>query len=233
MGRIVVEDSRDAAYPMRLTMPRQIRRGTSYYFRVGPILNQREMYCPHANERHPYCGEQGFCVGAAWRQWLSSSPHNNHHPVTALSFYHRAQQFDQWPGEAANYAGTSVRGGAKALQSYYGIIENYYWAQNFDDVLDFLLGKIGTVVVGTMWHDGMLEPDEDGFVHPTGRVVGGHAYLLVGANLRQQKVRLVNSWGEQWGQKGQAWISFDDLERLLFNGRGEACAATLTEPWRE
>jgi len=36
------------------------------------------------------------------------------------------------------------------------------------------------------------------------------------------RVRIVNSWGERWGQGGEAWLSFADLERLIHE-EGEAC----------
>jgi C1A family cysteine protease len=34
-----------------------------------------------------------------------------------------------------------------------------------------------------------------------------------------------NSWGKGWGQKGRAWITFNDLEALI-EDYGEACVAT-------
>jgi C1A family cysteine protease len=88
----------------------------------------------------------------------------------------------------------------------------------------------GPVVVGTNWYDRMFKP-EKGFIRVGGQVAGGHAWLLLGAD-RSKKCpdgtmgacRMINSWGRGWGESGRAWISFNDLDKLI-KADGEAATA--------
>ena len=68
----------------------------------------------------------------------------------------------------------------------------------------------------------MYFPDDDGFIKPTGQIVGGHAILARAVNVKKGYVTLRNSWGKSWGKKGDCYISFEDLEKLL-NNYGECC----------
>jgi hypothetical protein len=136
------------------------------------------------------------------------------------SVYHEAQKVDRWPGE--NYEGTSVRAGAKILQQK-GVIDEYRWAWDIQTVIKALL-YAGPVVVGTWWYSDMFYPDSDGIIEVGGSRAGGHAYLLNGINLDKGLIRLKNSWGRSWGHNGYAYISIDDMERLI-RENGEACIA--------
>ena len=53
---------------------------------------------------------------------------------------------------------------------------------------------------------------------------GGHAMTVVGYDDARQAFRLVNSWGQQWGDRGFAWISYE-----AFNANvRESYTATVT-----
>lgn len=106
-----------------------------------------------------------------------------------------------------------------------GWISNYFWAQSLDDTVNWLR-NISPIIIATVWTDGMDRPDRRGFIRPEGEIRGGHLYLLDGINVRQRKVRIFNSWGEDWGIRGRAWLTFDDLESLVFDLGGEAIACT-------
>lgn len=206
-GRLPAIDSRDSGFPMRAAITEETPKFPYRYYRTGPILDQ---------------GNDPHCVGYSWRQWLTSELIRTTTGPDGRTIYRRAQQIDEWPGE--NYDGTSVRAGVKMLQEL-GHIQEYRWASSVSDIIDWILGDKGTIVLGTWWYSGMNTPDSSGFIHPTGSVVGGHAYLLVGWNRSRNVGRIVNSWGSDWGQDGRAWIHGDDLSALLEN-EGEACAAT-------
>lgn len=134
--------------------------------------------------------------------------------------YREAQLVDRWPGNS--YDGTSVRAGAKVLQRC-GVIGEYRWAWDIDTVVQALLEQ-GPVVVGTWWYNSMFQPDDNGVITVSGARVGGHAYLLNGVNTSKEMIRIKNSWGRGWGHRGYAYISFDDMARLIREG-GEACLA--------
>lgn len=175
------------------------------YFRTGPVLDQ---------------GSTSSCVGHAWAAFLQAAPVMTRQ-VDPFVLYHGAQQHDEWEGE--QYDGSSVRGGAKYLQSL-GLLERYVWAFDAETVSAFLLSGSGTVVVGTDWTADMMRPDTRGIITSSGPVVGGHAYLITGYHRARGMFRLLNSWGSDWGQRGRAWIQGEHLDRLL-RAQGEACTA--------
>ena len=71
----------------------------------------------------------------------------------------------------------------------------------------------------------MFRPDKSGNIRLTGRFVGGHAYLINGVDLNKKVFRIKNSWGKSWGLGGHAYISFNDMTRLI-RENGEICLAT-------
>jgi hypothetical protein len=176
-------------------------------------------------------GDQGgapHCVGYAWAHWLEDGPVTHRGPAPVADparLYRMAQCIDEWPGE--DYAGTSVRAGAKVLHAE-GFIEAYLWAFDAATVIDALL-TVGPVVVGTDWYGGMSDPEPDGRLRPDGPLQGGHAYLLDGVNLDTGRVRVKNSWGRDWGRRGFGWLDLDDLDRLIA-AQGEACLAVEVRP---
>jgi C1A family cysteine protease len=79
------------------------------------------------------------------------------------------------------------------------------------------------MVLGTSWHWNMFDPDSSGYLRLGGGNAGGHAYLAVAVNRNRinpdrsdgGSIRILNSWGESWGQKGRAWITMADMATLL------------------
>ena len=86
------------------------------------------------------------------------------------------------------------------------------------------MSRFGPVVLGTDWYAGMYSPNPTtGLIVPTGKVIGGHAYLWIGIHKGCAVIR--NSWGAKWGIGGEALIKLTDL-RTIFKHYGEAAAAT-------
>lgn len=168
-------------------------------------------------------GTEGACVGFAWAHEHAA------HPVIrpasaelALSIYHAAQKIDPWPGE--NYSGTSVLAGAQVMQ-HNGALREYRWAFNTLDALT-AISRHGPAVLGIGWREGMWDTDSNGYIHATGRIVGGHAILARGVNVKNKTVTLRNSWGPGWGRNGDALLSWDDFDALLQDD-GECCIPVL------
>lgn len=167
-------------------------------------------------------GSVGACVGFAWTHLAASSSPRWGAPLTnddALSLYERARQLDDWPGE--DYEGSSTLGGAKASGEL-GRISSYHWAMTVDEIIS-ALSYAGPVVIGINWYEGMSAPDQGGYLHVTGDVLGGHDIEVDGVNVTRRAVRLHNSWGASWGSNGHAWLSWDDLERLVIGEKGDCC----------
>jgi hypothetical protein len=171
-------------------------------------------------------GQEGACVGFGWTHELLAEP------VRIVGedprgIYLRAKQLDDEPGE--DYEGTSVLAGAKVVKER-GHMTEYRWAFTIDDVLATLSAH-GPVVIGIDWHQGMEDTDINGYVYPTGPVVGGHCICLRGvvhdkSDKYGWSVVGTNSWGSSWGLHGAFKLRAADLERLLKN-QGDACVPVV------
>lgn len=232
-GRLKLFDSRSNDHMMRKMM------------RKAPkSFAKRERYW-----RYRWQGDQGtssMCTAFMFLHLFEHEPVN--HPrsygkyknfpipvVNPRTLYCEAQQIDPWEGGCGvsqlndAYDGTSVLAMMKVAQAR-GFISSYAWEFNdIDTIVEALLTR-GPVAVGTDWYVNMSlykgQPNaQEALVLPTGKLEGGHAYLLDGINLTKagkgKEIRLFNSWGPMWGWNGHAFMSLDTLDKLL-NADGEA-----------
>jgi C1A family cysteine protease len=213
LGRRVSIDPRDRDHLLpRAALARAADGITArYWFTPGEAYDQ---------------GATSECVAYSTCRFLVTYPIVNK-PIEFTPFYKRCQQVDEWPGE--DYDGTSVRAAFKILQAD-GLCTSYKWAFDVETVVNHVLST-GPVVMGTTWFLDMFTPDRHGYITPTGYPVGGHAWTIVGASRTRKNpdgsvgaVRMINSWGPNWGEKGRAWITFRDLQTLI-DDYGEACVA--------
>lgn len=207
LDRIPQWDERNRDFPIRaLIRPEMAPR--SYTWASPIVLDQ---------------GNEGACVGFAWAHELAARPVK----VAAVSsdfarrLYHEAQDNDEWPGH--DYEGSSTLGGAKAV-SLRGYMQQYRWALDLNDLV-MAVGHHGPVIVGINWYDSMFVPDAMGNIKisPNSSVAGGHDILINAVSIHLGKFGLVNSWGYGWGLKGRCFLSWDDMNRLIFGENGDAC----------
>ena len=174
-------------------------------------------------------GDTPQCVAYASFHFLTAGPISNRKmDFTEADLYAWAQQRDEWPGE--DYEGTSALGAMKAL-SEKGYVKEYRWALDADTLAAWILST-GPIMMGTNWHEEMENPDSAGFIHPTGAIRGGHEWCVVGVDLDKKcgdegvgAVRMAQSWGPGWGQKGRAWVSLQAIKALLAE-QGDAVTPT-------
>lgn len=207
LGRLYSPDERD--YPMRAALAVPGSKRVSRHWTTQAVFDQ---------------GRTNSCVGYAWKQFLLTTPLKTSAGPSGLDIYDCARLNDEWTDNDNADLGTSIRAGASCLLDRYGRLKSYVFAQSLNDVILWVLNK-GPVVMGTLWYASMFYPDPDGFVQPNGPVVGGHAWLLNGLDIRTGVATAVNSWGTSWGQQGKFKLRFDVLDSLLRQD-GEACAAT-------
>lgn len=207
-GRRYAEDKRDARYRFgkrQATSARVYRYWNDTWYRG----NQ---------------GQEPACVGFACGHWLANAPLRQ--LVDPYGLYKLAQHLDEWDGES--YEGTSVRAGVKVLRAL-GFVERFEWTQDVAELAVAVL-EYGPVILGTDWFSGMSYPDDRGFIHPTGEIEGGHAYLVNGVNRKRQVFRVLNSWEPDWCLNGRAWLSFADARTLLADPTAECCVLLEKQP---
>lgn len=204
LGRLPAFDERSRAFGVLAIEDRPPR---SYTWAASPnVLDQ---------------GTEGACVGFSWAGELGARP-----VVIAVDdargrqLYAAAQIIDRsegrwWP------EGASVLAGAKAVRAA-GHMDEYRWCFGADELATGV-SWAGPAVIGIPWHRSMYAPDRSGYLRPDGDVVGGHAILVRGYNVRARRFLLRNSWSASWGPlRGDCYLSHADMAALLADA-GECC----------
>jgi hypothetical protein len=106
---------------------------------------------------------------------------------------------------------------------FQGKITRYEWVRGNVELLLAKLGGSGddkgtVVLTGWEWTEGMLSPERDGLIQPTGRYIGNHATMLRGFQRRRNRVRLRNHWGASWGLGGEAELTIDAVQNRMDEG---------------
>jgi hypothetical protein len=182
-------------------------------------------------------GREGACVGFACAGEAAATPARVPGADTnayAAAWYHRAQQLDEWAGEA--YDGTSVLAGCLVGRER-GCWSGFTWAKSVEEYADAIVRK-GPGIAGVTWHEDSYETDALGVLRVSGAVVGGHAILVNGfipeapsAYMRTRLAALgllpafdsidggaflmLNSWSPTFGKGGSALVPVDDFRQWV------------------
>jgi hypothetical protein len=204
--RIEQFDERSKAYPIRAAFNYDYPR--SYTWRCPVWLDQ---------------GREGACTGFAVTHEAAARPAviEGLTNQDAQQVYYRARELDRWPG--TDYEGSSVLAAMKAGKER-GWYAEYRWAFSTMD-LAIAVSRHGPAVIGVAWYTNMFQPDYNDFIHASGQMIGGHAILCHGFNVKGNYFKLHNSWGPNWGVNGECKISFEDMDKLL-KQHGEAVIPT-------
>lgn len=170
-------------------------------------------------------GREGACVGYGCLAEVLAAPVPGRLAASnAVRWYHRAQRFDEWPGEG--YEGTSVNAGMKVGREF-GWWGGWRWAFGVDEMRSAI--QLGPLVLGIPWHAGMYRTAADGVVRVSGQQVGGHCLLVVGWSVDYTGAGpgfwWRNSWGTGYGIGGSAFVPEDTMGELI-EGVGE-CAVPV------
>lgn len=211
LGRVFVPDDRDANYNLRAIMAPQPERTTPWT--LGPVLDQ---------------GQTPRCVAFTAREWLNAEPQSDpdQNSPDPASMYAGAQAND---GISGPHDGSNDRGLCKYLQSI-GMIDDFHWASNVPDAIQFLL-TTGTLMCGSNWTQGMFTPDSNGFIQPLGPVEGGHEFHSYWFSRADDAFWMQQTWGPNWNPAFPARfkIKRTDVETLFAQGL-DFCAARVTFP---
>lgn len=213
LGRLVNHDPGSRAFPSpyRLTTHRPVTHRI-----YGPCLNQ---------------GVVGSCVGNTGVEAANSTTlHVVRTSVlgenTARRWYAGATAIDPFPGTwvddgtpngSGDDTGTDMNSVAKMMRQDGRIVE---WRHVFDWDSFLAALQAQVVAVGIWWDTSMMETDAAGYVHPNGKIAGGHEILARGDDPRRERVKLRNHWwedGRPWGALGNGdfWMTYADLKAKL------------------
>jgi hypothetical protein len=177
-------------------------------------------------------GDTGTCVGNAFAHRRADGP-------VKVSGIDQGWARQLYLEASAVYYGspdTSLQKGTSALSACQvllrrGVIDTYQWVVSGPD-LRYALLELGPVCVGTNWYQSMFDPPKVGGkfymrVNYSSQQVGGHEYVINKIDLDPEDgsdpyYRAKNSWGKGWADGGTARFRIEDLERLLFDGWGDA-----------
>jgi len=216
LGRLIEMDERSRNYRAVTRAGIEDYPLRSYSWRCSTFLDQ---------------GNMPSCTGHMAAHELIARPREVKGIIQpdAVRLYGRAQQRDEWPGEA--YGGSSNLGVAKAVMELYPEhVAGFWWCFGILDVLR-VLGYLSPVGLGITWRRGMSLPDAQGFIRNEGVVDGGHSILSRGVKLvfMERKVakewryldtdrsfvKLHQRWGEGHGDGGMVYLSVGGLDGLL------------------
>jgi len=155
--------------------------------------------------------------------------------------YWMSKEIDAWPGEE----GTSIRYAMKVLQKIgvptetgwpyddvdfgepkrwaslvarWSLIDQYWRINNLTELKAALVN--GPVPIGIPCFYEFFFPGMDGIildpVNPT-EIYGGHAICAVGFDNTTRLIKFKNSWGTNWGENGYGYISYEYIQKYLWD----------------
>lgn len=210
LGRHVNHDSRSLRYQVEaedLSSLKSIR-----HTRYIPILDQGQLGCCTGNAGVGVLGSGIFWSTGPVLSALNATD-GLADEAYAVDVYSAATLIDPYSGSyPPTDTGSDGLSVAKVLQKR-GLISGYEHATSLEATLTALSKQ--PVMVGTVWKGDMFNPSSDGRIKITGNVEGGHEYELDELDVENKVVWMANSWTEQWGITGRAYLTWDDLGSLL------------------
>jgi C1A family cysteine protease len=231
-GFVKEEDPRNRNFPLTLVLDplREVA------FPSGAPPGQRHypvIYSPVLKQ-----GNTGTCTAHGATSLIEGAPIMQKRPMSPFDLYRLIVKNDPWrdndweatAAEDQMQFGSSSLAVMKTLQQL-GYVQSYLWAETAEQCRQWHL-LAGVMCFGIAWKTEMMETDSQGFIRYRGHIEGGHFVKTTGWNdfvkyngRRVPAVRIQNSWGPEFGQKGRCWMLMDDLQ-MAIQDDGDAVAPT-------
>jgi len=184
---------------------------------------------------------------AAWglRHWLCKKETGQEENFSVRFVWMAAKEIDPFPLNIIfPLSGTRIRDAMKIMQQHgvpeeslypfsvelpppgkrIEIIQNamkyriglYYSLSNVDE-MRWNLANVGPFVIGVPVHENFSELVDNVIPEPSGRLVGGHALLVVGYDDDTSTFRVMNSWSLEWGDQGFCKFTYDWVRAHYWN----------------
>lgn len=200
-------DNRDINFADYLK-PQKIPQVIDWSSKLWPVRNQ---------------GSSPSCVGqsgAGLKTCQECLEHNEIYTFDGENVYQDCKTAD-----GNSESGTSIRTLMKVLRNkgacwkkrYYKI-DNYAKLQRVPDY-EYALAGIGPFVLGIAVFPSMENP-ENGVVDlppEEAEILGYHAVLACGYDKEDKKLKILNSWGNDWANGGYALVTYGFLERHVIS----------------
>ena len=101
--------------------------------------------------------------------------------------------------------GTYVRARHRAGPTRRFTLKSYVKLDSLEEIKE-AVKLVGPVAFGIRVDDGIHRPVDGVLPEPTGKPFGGHAMVVTGWDDARGALRVKNSWGYDWADKGFAWL---------------------------
>lgn len=116
-----------------------------------------------------------------------------------------------WPYDTSKFA-MDIPLEAKNLRAKSRIVSTELISPNLSHI-KHEINSHHYIVAGFRVTNQWMGGNSDGIIErPTGDTVGGHAVIILGYDDNKQSVRVLNSWGRNWGSNGLTWLHYDWLK---------------------
>ncbi len=174
-------------------------------------------------------GQQGHCTGfcGAHRAITIDNDGESFNATfeDANKIYYLAVAIGKYPEREG---GATTRDALQAAKQL-GYLKSYAFADGIEVLQTWLLTK-GSLTTGIPWYSEMFEPASDGLVRARGTLEGYHEIEIHKLDKDRGRIRLPNSWGLDWGDRGFCEMTFDDYFGKLLP-LGDAATATDGSPY--
>lgn len=133
-----------------------------------------------------------------------------------LSEFPYTEQINMFPNDETIARAEPYRGESYRKLSEYNW-NTQEWTTDINTVKT-VLAEGSPVVGGFLVHDSFYAYQGGIYSHPVGAELGGHAMCVVGYDDDKRAFLIVNSWGEDWGEDGFMWMSYDLFSKLNTSG---------------
>lgn len=201
-----------------------------YIYKMTPVRNQ---------------GLEGTCVAFATvtgvKEYQEQEEYQKYIKLSPRYLYHHCKEIDRRPDEE----GTTIRSAMKVLKNLGvcleklwpyiplkegnpepGVNENaaqykektYARIRSISEVKRTLIVH-GPCVVGIICFPSIMETTKGYIPMPKlgEKPEGGHALCIVGYDDRKSLFKFKNSWGEDWGDKGYGYLSYEYMENYMMD----------------